>query len=152
MSEKAMVLMQGIPGSGKSTMAKILAGQAEKAGLHVEIFSADDFWYSEVGDDLGQYDFDAERAFEAHRWNQRRVVKEMIEGRLDLYIIDNTNLIRERCEPYIQMAQMFEMDWSVLRVDTPVETCIDRQLSRSPDRQVPSEVILRMHSQLETIT
>ena len=147
-----MILMQGIPGSGKSTLANQIAMDAEDHGLDVRIFSADDFWYTEVGDDPNHYDFDTTRAFEAHRWNQRRVAQKMLEGKGDLIIIDNTNLIRERCEPYIQLAQMFEFEWSVIRVDVPVEVAIARQENRSPDRQVPPEVIYRMHSQLETIT
>jgi adenylate kinase family enzyme len=60
---KTLILMRGLPGSGKSTKAKILAGEK---GL---VFSTDDFFM--VGD---KYVFDPQMIGEYHERNYERTV------------------------------------------------------------------------------
>jgi predicted kinase len=135
--------MQGLPGSGKSTMAKMIADKVE--GI---IFSTDDFWYQGGN---GLYDFDVDKLRQAHLWNQRRTIKEMqAEDSADI-IIDNTNITRKEALPYIVMAGIYEYEVQVVRVQVDVETCIARQQNRSIDRRIPEEVIRKKAEDMENL-
>ena len=63
---KELVLMRGLPGSGKSTKAKKIAGQI---GV---VFSTDDFFMVN-----GQYKYDPKMIGEYHQKNQKRTVQAM---------------------------------------------------------------------------
>jgi len=126
--------MQGIPGSGKSTAAKMLYPPAK-------IFSTDEFW----GED---YDYDPARAGFAHRWNQERVRWAMLQGYRTI-VVDNTNLTRDAMRPYEKLATLFGYRLSVYRIDTPLEVCLERNRQRPPHRMIPEEVIREMHAKLE---
>jgi predicted kinase len=133
-----LTLMVGIPGSGKSTVARSLS---DVSGA--EICSTDDYWYQ---DDPTVYTFDVKRLGEAHRWNQQRAASFMAAGQ-DV-IIDNTNLDDRSREPYYALASIYNFDVVVVTVDTPVNICIARQVDRPEDRRVPPDVIRKMWSKL----
>jgi len=134
-----LTLMVGIPGSGKSTVARSLS---DISGA--EICSTDDFWYQ---DDPTVYTFDVKRLGEAHRWNQQRAASFMAAGQ-DV-IIDNTNLDDYAKQPYYALANIYNFDVVIVTVDTPVNICIARQYERPADRRVPTDVIFKMHSKLK---
>jgi tRNA nucleotidyltransferase/poly(A) polymerase/predicted kinase len=95
---RRLVLMRGLPGSGKSTRAK------EIAGNHGKIFSTDDYF----GD---PYVFDGSKIAQAHQWNQDRTAKAMAAGH-PLVVVDNTNIKREHMEPYLKLAKQHGYDVS----------------------------------------
>lgn len=142
---KTLTLMQGIPGSGKSTMAKFIADRDEAI-----IFSTDDFWIHRYEHDVA-YEFDASRLGEAHQWNQQRTAKEMASADGGDIVIDNTNILRQHVQPYLALAQIFDYEVRVVRVEVPVEVAIERNAKRPVDRRVPSDSIRRMASQMETL-
>lgn len=90
---KTLILMRGLPGSGKSTKAKELAG---KEGL---IFSTDDFFM--VGD---KYVFDPKRIGEYHEKNQERTIKAMKQEK-PLIVIDNTNIKLWEMRKYVEAGE-----------------------------------------------
>jgi len=146
-TKKTLFIMQGIPGSGKSTMAKLIADKHEAI-----IFSTDDFWYDYAEDGKHYtYNYDPARIDEAHRWNQQRCAKEMIAEDGGNIVIDNTNIQRWQAHPYLVLASIFEYDVQVISVQVPVEVAIARQAQRPVDRQIPEEVIRRMHSEMEVL-
>ena len=144
--KQVMVIMRGIPGSGKSTIARGLATLLKppyfKDGESV-VYSTDDYWYrnSEV------YAWDEKKIKEAHEWNQARVRLAAAEGKH--VIVDNTNLDSFAMAPYFDIALEHGMDVTIHTVRTPVEECIQRQSSRTEDRRVPDEVIRKMAAKLE---
>lgn len=87
-----MIIMRGLPGSGKSTSAK------EKA-VGGEVFSTDDFFMSE-----GKYMFDPTKLKIAHEWNQNRVNKAMEQGVTPI-VVDNTNVVKSNFQPYLDIAK-----------------------------------------------
>jgi predicted kinase len=139
---KTLTLMQGIPGSGKTTVAAQLSSATGAA-----IFSTDDFWLMASG----VYDYDPNRIAEAHQWNQREVAKAMAAEEYSNIIIDNTNIKREHIEPYRVLANIFGYEVRVVRVDVPVNIAILRQFGRSDERQVPEDVIRKMHDEMEDL-
>lgn len=138
--------MQGIPGSGKSSMAKLIADANPE---FVAILSTDEYWYTQVGDDPTIYDYDPIQAGTAHRWNQRRCAEAMVMG--DHIIIDNTNIKRDAIRPYLTLAEIFQYGVKVVRVEVALGVALARNSLRPLDRKVPDEVIAKMHKEMETL-
>ncbi|XP_067451272.1 NEDD4-binding protein 2-like 2 [Thunnus thynnus] len=89
-----LILMRGLPGSGKSTMARELLSTGP-SGL---ILSTDDYFAHKDG-----YHYEPGLLGEAHEWNQRRAKDAMHDGRTPV-IIDNTNIQAWEMKPYIKLA------------------------------------------------
>lgn len=102
-----VIIMQGLPGSGKSTFAK------EAGGL---VVSADDF-FVELG--RGTYTFDAARLSEAHGQCFRRFIAAVAVQKTPLVIVDNTNTTPMEISPYYLAAQAFGYDAEIVRVECP---------------------------------
>lgn len=95
-STKRLILMRGLPGSGKSYRAKEIHNAAGGDGKSA-IFSTDDYW----GED---YDFNPKLLSKAHDWNHDRTVTAMRSG-VPTVIVDNTNIQKAHMEPYVQAAK-----------------------------------------------
>lgn len=110
--DKTLVIMRGLPWTGKSYRAKELKEAAEDA----EIYSTDDFWYTQVKPEKpDEYSFNQRFLGQAHRWNQQRA-KRAIEGGKSLIIIDNTNTTAGEPKPYVEYA--LAQDYAV-RIEEP---------------------------------
>ncbi|XP_013373553.1 PREDICTED: NEDD4-binding protein 2 isoform X2 [Chinchilla lanigera] len=90
-----LVLLRGLPGSGKSFLARTLQ-EDNPNGI---ILSTDDYFYIN-----GQYQFDVKYLREAHEWNHNRA-KEAFEKKISPIIIDNTNLQAWEMKPYVALSQ-----------------------------------------------
>nr|XP_019607539.1 PREDICTED: NEDD4-binding protein 2 isoform X2 [Rhinolophus sinicus]XP_019607540.1 PREDICTED: NEDD4-binding protein 2 isoform X2 [Rhinolophus sinicus]XP_019607541.1 PREDICTED: NEDD4-binding protein 2 isoform X2 [Rhinolophus sinicus]XP_019607542.1 PREDICTED: NEDD4-binding protein 2 isoform X2 [Rhinolophus sinicus] len=90
-----LILLRGLPGSGKSFLARTLQ-EDNPSGV---ILSTDDYFYIN-----GQYQFDVKYLGEAHEWNQNRA-KEAFEKKVSPIIIDNTNLQAWEMKPYVALSQ-----------------------------------------------
>ncbi|KAJ3590253.1 hypothetical protein NHX12_008207 [Muraenolepis orangiensis] len=93
-SKLSLILMRGLPGSGKSTFARDLVGTGP-SGL---ILSSDDYFSLQDG-----YVYEPSMLAVAHNWNLNRADQAMLEARSPL-IIDNTNLQAWEMKPYVTMA------------------------------------------------
>lgn len=89
-----MILVRGLPGSGKSTVAHYLVGYDF---FHYE---TDQFWVVD-----GEYKFDITRIKEAHQWCQDEVRKCLTKGFSP--IVSNTFTTQKEMMPYFQMAKEF---------------------------------------------
>jgi predicted kinase len=90
--EKILIVIRGIPGSGKTTFAHTI-GKA--------ICCADD-WYMRDG----VYKWDYENIGNAHAWCQRKCKRFMQVG-VDKVIVANTNITERSMQPYFDMAEEF---------------------------------------------
>ncbi|NWH27811.1 N4BP2 protein, partial [Grus americana] len=95
---EVLVLLRGVPGSGKSYLARTLL-EDNPGGI---ILSTDDYFYKH-----GQYHYDPDCLGEAHDWNRKRA-KEAFEMRISPIIIDNTNIQAWEMKPYVTLAQQFK--------------------------------------------
>ncbi|PKU45502.1 nedd4-binding protein 2 [Limosa lapponica baueri] len=95
---QVLVLLRGVPGSGKSYLARALL-EDNPGGI---VLSTDDYFYKH-----GQYHYDPDCLGEAHDWNRKRA-KEAFEMRISPIIIDNTNIQAWEMKPYVTLAQQFK--------------------------------------------
>ena len=86
-----LVLIRGLPGSGKSTMAKVLSM------VGYEHYEADQFFEMN-----GVYQYDATRVREAHTWCQRVVKLALAAGKR--VVVSNTFTMLREMEPYRAMS------------------------------------------------
>uniref|UniRef100_A0A1A8CBZ1 NEDD4 binding protein 2-like 2 n=1 Tax=Nothobranchius kadleci TaxID=1051664 RepID=A0A1A8CBZ1_NOTKA len=93
-SASVLILMRGLPGSGKTTRARELL----PIGPCGVILSTDDYFAQKYG-----YQYDPGLLGVAHEWNQSRANNALNDGRSPV-IIDNTNLQAWEMKPYVKMA------------------------------------------------
>ncbi|MBI4919502.1 ATP-binding protein [archaeon] len=108
---KKLILMRGLPGSGKSTIANSLDGL---------VLSTDDFFIKK-----GVYKFNVRQAGIAHGWNQKRAKDAMSRGE-SLVIIDNTNITASEMKPYVKMALNYGYKVEILEATSPHKLDVDK--------------------------
>lgn len=90
--EMILYIIRGIPGSGKTTLAKKLAPDSN--------YAADDYFY----DSEGNYKFDVTKLDAAHKWCYKSVENAMING-VPVIAVNNTFVRKWEYADYIEMAE-----------------------------------------------
>ncbi|CAM9224831.1 unnamed protein product [Discosporangium mesarthrocarpum] len=98
---KAVVVLRGVPGSGKSWLTGQLKERATAAGFVCEVVSADHFFGKEVVKGTNLYSFSKERLSEAHSQCFRRYKANLANYEVDMIVVDNTNTQRSEFQPYL---------------------------------------------------
>lgn len=125
-----IILMRGLPGSGKSTRAKELMTSVGNAiRVNKDLLREMLFFSKFTGYNEGQVR-DAERAIATHYLAEGKVV-----------IVDDTNLGNRHLESWKSLGYPIEVEL----VDTPVEVCIERDRDR--EKLVGRSVIMGMARQ-----
>lgn len=124
-----LVLVRGLPGSGKSTFARTIAGQRDWRTVEV-----DTFFYEN-----GLYQFDAKRLPVAHQWCLD-AARELLRDDYSV-VVSNTFVNRWEMAPYIKLAS--ELDARL----TVVEMCTQYTNVHG----VPDSVIERMRRDWEKL-
>lgn len=139
-SMKKLILVRGLPGSGKSTIGQ---EYKKKHSDSCFICATDEYWFRPDG----IYDFNIELIGESHRWNQHRV-EEILDEEVDsewdtIVVVDNTNITFQEMKPYIKMALVVGFEIEFMEPSTSwrydVEECFKRN-----GHGVPYATILRM--------
>lgn len=139
---KTLIIMRGLPGSGKSTKAETIASEAQAAGKTVTIRSTDDQFMV-----FGVYRFDPKRIGAAHHLNHRAVEQDMKDN-TEVIIVDNTSIKKWESRGYRDLAQQYGYK---------VEECVvgnfspkDAEVYHARNTHgVPLEVVKRMAAQFE---
>ncbi|NXL87405.1 N4BP2 protein, partial [Alectura lathami] len=135
---QVLVLLRGVPGSGKSYLARTLL-EDNPGGV---ILSTDDYFYKH-----GQYHYDPDCLGEAHDWNRKRA-KEAFEMGISPIIIDNTNIQAWEMKPYVMLAQQFKYKVVFREPDTWWKFK-PKELERRLNYVTPKEKIKRMLERYE---
>lgn len=133
-SGKIFYLMHGLPGSGKSTKAR------ELAGTQGQVFSTDDYFMFE-----GKYVWNRNNIGKAHLWNQRRSL-EAIKAGIPIVVIDNTNTTIKELRSYIpHIKECMLRGYQVIIVEPDTVWAMDiEELLKKNTHNVPKEAIEKM--------
>lgn len=129
-----LILLRGLPGSGKSTLGQIILEwpSTEKA----DVISADDFFINEDG----EYQFDPSKLKEAHFECQNRCANKMRAGTTRI-VVANTFTQEWEMEPYFEVAKMHNY-----RVHTLI---VENRHGSQNVHNVPKEKVKQMETRFE---
>ena len=91
---KTLIILRGLPGSGKSSFAKLLGGNN---------YEADQYF---IDQETGEYKFDSLKIKLAHGWCKLCVGHAMEDG-LDRIVVSNTFTQEWEMEAYYEMAKQY---------------------------------------------
>ncbi len=138
---KTVVILRGIPGSGKTDLAKRLRDGHSYGVECVVIVSADDFFMVN-----GQYIFDGMKVLDAAADCFVRFVNAFGRPDTDLIIVDNTNIRFFEVNPYLLLARGRGWKTRVVRLQ-----CNPKVAATRTTHGVPPEVIAQMALDMEAI-
>lgn len=124
--EKTIVLLRGLPGSGKSTTARTFG---------LPTFEADDYFY-----DGDQYKFDASKIRDAHKSCQDRVRFAMENG-INKLIVSNTFTQEWEMEFYYDLAK--ELNYRVISL------IVENRHGNQSVHDVPQDTINKMNNRFD---
>lgn len=131
---KRVIIMVGLPGSGKSTWIKAFRERFEGT---LAVVSADDYFMRD-----GVYNFDPTKLPKAHEECFRSFVY-AVDDAYEVVIVDNTNIRAEHSQPYIDCAVGAGYD-----VHEKFIYCTPDVAYKSNTHGVPLETIERLYEQL----
>lgn len=116
-----VVILRGISGGGKSTLAKKLKGNDPL----VHIVSADDAFIVN-----GEYRFDPAKLPQAHGDCLRKFISLVQQG--FSVIVDNTNTTAIEIAPYYQVAAAYHVDVKIITLEVDPLIAVSRNVHKTP--------------------
>lgn len=137
-----MVIMRGLPGSGKSTTVAAMQAVLPRR-MSTAVASADDYFMLE-----GEYRFNPAMLPEAHNESFLGAQRFVSVGKCDcdpgVLFVDNTNISAWEISPYIALANAHKFAYCVLNIDTSLTECLARNAKRSGGKRVPEHTLANM--------
>ncbi|MFI5203461.1 MAG: AAA family ATPase [Flavobacteriales bacterium] len=108
MQEKSLILLRGIPGSGKTNLSNVLCENGK-----YPVYSVDDYF---TNSKTGEYQFEFEKNHLAYKQCEENTRLAMQEGKEKIFL-DNTFTLEWEMEPYFKLAQEFKYTVHVVTVE-----------------------------------
>lgn len=137
---KCLIIIRGVPGAGKTTLAQDIIVQTASRGLTSVILETDQY-FTETD---GTYNWDISKTAEAHDDTQNRCVEALDESTACI-IVSNTSIKIAHMQPYMDMARAAGYEFKLLH-----KTVAGPMLASSRGiHAVPAEVTERMYETYE---
>ena len=133
---RTLIILRGLPGAGKSSFANFMWS----SGV---IFEADKYFY----DGYGNYNFDASKLHEAHKWCQFQVENAMISNKetdgkyYPEIVLSNTSTTEKELQPYLDLAAKY--DYKV------VSLIVENRHGNKSVHGVPDETMEKMKKRFD---
>lgn len=142
-----LIMFCGVPGSGKSTEARRMAGSLTARNLTVEHISRDELRFSLISNKSEYFS------------KEKEVFSKFVEkmnnslNKNDCTIIDATHISKvSRAKILRRVENPANVRLLVLYLTTPIDICMQQNDLRTGRERVPHEVIEKMSEQFETPT
>ena len=133
MNKRIVIVMQGVPGSGKTTMAKEYI-RSLPLGETGHIVSADDYYMRD-----GVYRFDPSLLSKAHAYCFRRFI-DIVSSTLTMnVIVDNTNTTAVEMAPYMLGASAYGYEPHYWRISCDPRKAAARNIHGVPEQVVDAQ-------------
>lgn len=145
MSQNRLVILSGLPGSGKSTYSQNYKALYGTNGIKVNIVSSD-----EIRMELfGKYDsFENEKLVWETLHNR---IAELSNEDNSVTILDATTLTNKQRYSYALKYKDLYKQISLVVLITPLEQCLTQNKMRPKNKWVPENIILNMNNKFEGI-
>ena len=135
--EKVLYIVRGIPGSGKSTFAKMLVGE------DFLVCEADKYF---IDKETGEYNFDSTKIKEAHKFCQDTVESYMKDSLVNDQFyreiaVSNTVTQEWEMRPYFELAKNY--GYKVFSI------VVENRHGGTNQHEVPEEVLTKMRERFE---
>ena len=139
-----LVIVRGIPGSGKSTFAEYCVKKLAEANITAAHCESDDYWMRD-----GVYKFDARFLYKAHEWCFKKVLESFKNNKI--VFVTNTFTQMKELNPYLKEAAQRGLKVTVVRMASEFqnqhevpELTLEAMRNRFCD--YPGEVIVKNNS------
>lgn len=129
-----IILIRGLPGSCKSTLAASLVNEAEARGVHISHYENDMYHYID-----GVYRFDPDRQWDAVQWCKERTLEDILLGKT--VIVSNVFGSLRTYNQYVNLANCLGINRTTLH-------CVSQ---RGTVHDVPKHVMESMAKSFEPI-
>ena len=140
-----LIVLSGIPGSGKSTYCNLIKEFYEPQGISVHIVSSDEIRYELDG---SYSSFKNEKEV----WSKfNNKAYELSKEDHSIVILDATTLTNKQRYDYALKFKAYYKQIYLVVMDTPFEQCLKQNKMRPENKWVPEDVMERMKNRMEPI-
>lgn len=133
--KKTLMVLRGIPGSGKTTLAHFLVSLSSENQRMVDV-ATDNFFMNE----FGEYCFDKSRLTEAHQWCLEKT-EEFLGRDFHLVVVHNAGYLLEHVRPYQEIAERLGARY--------IQLIVENTHNNRDVHDVPQKTLDRMRSDFE---
>jgi predicted kinase len=132
---KSLILLRGLPGAGKSTLANVLAEN------RYPVFSVDDYF---TDSETGVYQFEFDKNYLAYKQCEEHVKKAMEVNTTKIFVA-NTFTLEWELTPYIKLAAQYNYQLHVVTVEKYHTNSNIHEVSEEQIQKMATKYMVKLH-------